>query len=643
LPEPPAVASILAGAAALLFWQAGLAAVCLLPLGRLRPGADRLALWLAFQILAAGSVAGVLTFARANSPPAYWAVAAGCLLLGVLGRREIPEVRLGRPFGAGIVALAAVLLAVVLRPVEEIDSLYNLHYVLGWLSNDFTPFRFAYNYVPFWELTYLPGLLLAQSDAFLWFESLKAVALVGLLLFVLARELGLPERLALLVPGPLLTFPHLWSGPSGVATIKNDMIHAAGQVAAAVLCVRAAKGSLARADAALLAVAVVFLSVKFSGPVMLAAGCLAALLVTYRKVWAHRRDLLRAAAITSLVCLPTTGIYYLRNAIIYKNPFYPFEIDLLLFRLPGRADLSYSSIASNLGDARLWRAFFWPEGGLSPAGVLFPGVLAAILLGSVAVCVRELHLRRRGRSGSPVLAAGALYQLVAWGVYVRSIYSASGYPGDLAFVLNDLNSLRYVEGALLVGELFLAWLLLARGRLRAAAGLLLMALNGASRLALVVRREPEVLWPFAAALGIALAAAWLLLPGRWRIAAAALLVVAGAVRVDERRAEWLTHYQPLYRPLYELPRQRIFYVVDDEFSQQHCAHLPLAGRRLQHEVIVGPSAVAPPAGTAWVAWLRRLPEDATPPPPFGFTLAVDAPAGALYRAVEPRAEQGLAR
>lgn len=632
-----ALSLVVAGTAWVVFWQAGLGALCLLPLERVRPGAERLALWLAFQILLAGVAAAALTFAGANSPGVYRTLAAAFLVAGLWrGRRVIPVRMPGFP-AAAILGLGAALLAIVLRPVEEIDSLYNMHYVLGWASNESTPFRFAYNYVPFWELTYLPGIVLARSDAFLWVDSLKAVALLGLLLYVLARELGLPERFALPVAGALIAFPHLWNGPSGVATIKNDMIHAAGQVAAAILCVRAAKGTLMRTDTALLSASAVFLSVKFSGPVLLAGGGLAALAAAHRRLWAHRKEVLRAVGIAALVWLPSAGIYYVRNVITYRNPFYPFEIDLLLFRLPGRADLAYSSIAHNLGDARLWQAFFWPAGGISPAGLLFPAVLAVLLVGSAAICVRTIGARWRGGSGNPVLVALALYQLVCWGVYIRSIYSASGYPGDLAFVLNDLNSLRYVEGALLAGELVLVWLVWARSGLRAAAGLLL-ALNAASRVWLIVRREPDISWPIVAALALVSVGAWMLLPGRWRIAAVALVVLAGAIRVELRRPAWLVRYQPLYLPLYDLPRQQIYYAVDDEFSQQHCAHLPLAGRRLQHEVIVGPSGQAPPAGTGWMAWLRRAPEDATLPPPAGFTMVAEAPAGALYRSVETRAE-----
>lgn len=632
-----ALSPVVAGTAWVVFWQAGLGAVCLLPLERLRPGAERLALWLAFQVLVAGAAAAALTFAGANSPAAYRTLAAAFLVAGLWrGRRVIP-VRMPGFAAAAMLGLGAALLGIVLRPVEEIDSLYNLHYVLGWVSNESTPFRFAYNYIPFWELTYLPGIVLARGDAFLWVESLKAVALVGLLLYVLARELGLPERFALPVAGALLAFPHLWNGPSGVATIKNDMIHAAGQVAAAILCVRAAKGTLVRADTAWLAASAVFLSVKFSGPVLLGAGGLAALAVAHRRLWANRREVLRAVGIAALVWLPAVGIYYVRNAITYRNPFYPFEIDLILLRLPGRADLAYSSIAHNLGDARLWQAFFWPPGGISPAGLLFPAVLAVILLGSAAICLGAIAARWRGGIGNPVLVALALYQLVCWGVYVRSIYSASGYPGDLAFVRNDLNSLRYVEGALLVGELILVWLFSARRGLRVAVGLLL-GLNAASRLWLIVRREPEISWPVVAALALLSIGAWVLLPGRWKVAAVALVVLAGAIRVELRRPAWLVRYQPLYLPLYDLPRQRIYYAVDDEFSQQHCAHLPLAGRRIQHEIIIGPSLQAPPAGTGWMAWLRRAPEDATLAPPVGFTMVAEAPAGALYRAVETTAE-----
>jgi hypothetical protein len=604
----------LSPAAGLLVWEVGLAAACWAPLRNVSSLAERLALLIALDVAAAGLAATVLTFLHANSPGAYLGMAiAGLLVTARRVERPALDCR-GWPL-AGAVALFSLLLLTVLRPVEEIDSLYNLHYVLGWFRNQTTPFEFAYNYVPFWELTYLPALVIGRTDALLWCQSLKAVTLLGLLLYLLARELELPARLTPAVLAMALAFPHLWTGPSGVATIKNDMIHAAGQAAAALLVVRAARGTGRPSDPVLLALAVIFLSVKFSGPVLIAGGAAVAVAAGVRS--------LRLAVAVASGWLATVGIYYLRNVLSYGNPFYPFEIRLLFWRLPGRADLSYSSILHNLGDARLWKAFFWPQGGISPAGVLFPGILAAVLAGSVAICLLAFSQWVRRRPVGALPLAMALYQIIVWGVYIRSIYSASGFPGDLAFVLNDLNSLRYVEGALLVAEISLVALLVAR-RAPLPVVLSLIALHGASRLWLILRREPEIPW----LLGAVTAAAIVSLPPRWKLAAPVLLLLAGLWRIEQRRPHWLPQYQPLYLPLYELAPEKIFYRIDDEFSQQPCAHLPVMGRRLQHDVVTG-ARLPPEAG--WIVWLRRQPADPAPAPPPGFSLAVEAPAGALYK------------
>ncbi len=601
-------------AAGVLLWEAGLAAACWLPLGGLAPLGERLALLVALDIAAAGVAAAALTFLHANSPAAYLGLAAAGLLL-TARRAPLPSLG-GRRWSLACAAgLFSLLVTAAVRPVEEIDSLYNLHYVLGWYRNRTTPFEFAYNYVPFWELTYLPALVIGRTDGFLWFQSLKAVALVGLLIFLLARQLELPARLSAGLLGMTLSFPHLWTGPSGVSTIKNDMLHAAGQVAAALLAARAAKRAARPTDPVLLALAVIFLSVKFSGPVLVAAGAAVAL--------AAGRGSLRLAAAVTAAWLATAGIYYVRNILSYGNPFYPFEIHLLFWRLPGRADLSYSTILHNLGDPRLWRAFFWPPGGISPAGALFPAVLAAILAGSAVICLLAFVRWFRGRQVAPLPLALALYQLIVWGVYVRSIYSASGYPSDLAFVLHDLNSLRYVEGALLVAELSLAAFLVAR-RAPLPVVWALVALHGASRVWLVLRRESEIPW----LLSVGLAATVVLLPSRWRLAAPIAVLLVGYWRVEQRRPQWLPQFQPLYLPLYDLPPQKIFYRIDDEFSQQPCAHLPVAGRRLQHDVVTEGSL---PAETSWLVWLRRRPDDPAPAAPPGFSLAVEAPAGALYK------------
>ena len=86
--------------------------------------------------------------------------------------------------------------------------------------------------------------------------------------------------------------------------------------------------------------------------------------------------------------------------------------------------------------------------------------------------------------------------LCGWLLYFRSVFSACASPGDLAFVLNGLNSLRYVDGVLALSEVYLALLL---GRF----ALPLVAVNTLSRLALLYARLPGDLFPPLAVCAIA--------------------------------------------------------------------------------------------------------------------------------------------
>jgi hypothetical protein len=71
--------------------------------------------------------------------------------------------------------------------------------------------------------------------------------------------------------------PHLWLGPSGVATLKNDMLYAVGFALAALALVHAARGKSTATDIVIAALAAAFIGVKFSGPVVLVA-CTACLI-----------------------------------------------------------------------------------------------------------------------------------------------------------------------------------------------------------------------------------------------------------------------------------------------------------------------------------------------------------------------------
>src|ERR1043166_4690685 len=125
-------------------------------------------------------------------------------------------------------ALAAPLILLSFRPVDEIDSVNYLHYLIEWMANRATPYSFATYFVAFWELSFLPAWTITRVDLFFPILALKGVALVALAAWEIGRELDVrPAVLAWTVFGQI-TIRHYWLEPSGVATLKNDAAHGAG-------------------------------------------------------------------------------------------------------------------------------------------------------------------------------------------------------------------------------------------------------------------------------------------------------------------------------------------------------------------------------------------------------------------------------
>jgi hypothetical protein len=557
-----------------------------------RRGAGEMLLAVAALDVTIGScAAAALTFSGLNSPAAYLVVALGLLLAGA-GRE--PWASLLRTSGtADRSVLPALLLApfvpallLAWRPVQDVDSLNYLHYLLEYAANRLTPFRFFYNYVPFWELNFLPGLVLTRGDLVFGLIAVKALVVLGAALHLAGRELGLSGRLLALLVASALSFRYLWWEHSGVATMKNDTLYAGGLVLLAVALLRAHRRPGEAADDVLLALGAVFACVKYSGPLLAGPALAAYWLIRRPRV----RSMLAALALVTLCC----GIYYLRTAWQTGNPFYPYQINLGPLHLPGTADLSNTSILRSLHDARVWKYLFLPADGLSPAGLLFPAVLAiALPVAFLLECLSLARLARRREIPGP-RAVLAMFLLAGWWVYFRSFYSASGEPGDLAYLFNDLVSLRYAEAQLMLSELLLASLLAPLAGPAVTGGL--AAVQWASRLWLIYRHVPLDVFPSRLILTASAAAACLLLgvwavrDRRWRaglLVAFAAAGIAAAPWVTERnRAHWMDDWKGCYAPFREAPPSSIF-IPRTPDSGYEAPHFPFAGRRLQHTVVLG--------------------------------------------------------
>jgi len=91
------------------------------------------------------------------------------------------------------------LLFSVMRPLSENDSLEQMNYILDWKFNESTPYDRYWNYVPIWELSYLPSLILTNSDNFFWFNSIKPLLIIALGTYLIGTQLKIPKNLALLL------------------------------------------------------------------------------------------------------------------------------------------------------------------------------------------------------------------------------------------------------------------------------------------------------------------------------------------------------------------------------------------------------------------------------------------------------------
>jgi len=142
---------------AYLFWELAISAICFIALMGFQPVALKLALTIGLNIALSALCATLLSFLCLNSTAAYLALAGLCSALAImLGWRYRDRLIHSLQYRVRHVPQAMALwfalgslLSLSIRPVEEIDSLGNLHYMMGWLRNTTTPYQFADHYVPF--------------------------------------------------------------------------------------------------------------------------------------------------------------------------------------------------------------------------------------------------------------------------------------------------------------------------------------------------------------------------------------------------------------------------------------------------------------------------------------------------------------
>src|SRR5581483_10587132 len=163
-----------------LCWEAALFSAAVALARRLgRSAVERCLLALAIEVALESSIAGLFSFTGMNSRGAYWIAAAVCAAYGWRSFGRVRPVRSSYGFLA-IAALVTPLVLLAFHPVDEIDSINYLHYLIDWMANRSTPYNFATYYVAFWELSFLPTWVVTGFDWFFPLLAMKSLAIFAL-------------------------------------------------------------------------------------------------------------------------------------------------------------------------------------------------------------------------------------------------------------------------------------------------------------------------------------------------------------------------------------------------------------------------------------------------------------------------------
>ena len=429
-------------------------------------------------------------------------------------------------------------------PPESIDTL-SFHFpVVGrwiqegsfWRVDQFAPLLWNGNYPQTGDVVFLAAILPWRNDWLAGAVNPVFIALAGVAVYAIARELGALRPAAVLGGALVASMPVVAFAANGEG--MTDSLMYACLAAGMLFLLRYERGA-PRGELWLAALA---LGIAFGTKWYSAWAVPAVIAVWLGARLAARRPVLGDGALVGGVVAVTGGFWLVRNWVESGNPVLPVEVRALgvtLWDAPRdyiRECAGYT-IAHYLGDWDPWTEHILPvyrDGYGGPAAAIAIGALAAVVLA----------LRGPGSRGSAAprgaLAAGVVLTALLAAGYALTPYSAFGPEGEPHTVGA---SIRYLVPALIVAAPLAAYALGRAGRARLPLELLAAAavVHGIERgFDVPLRVVALVALVLAAAAGAGWAALHLAgrLPRRTRLralGALAALAAAGLVAVGHAR------------------------------------------------------------------------------------------------------------
>ncbi len=249
-------------------------------------------------------------------------------------------------------------------------------------NNTINPYTITAGLPAFWELSFVPSLLITNSDSFLWITSFKPLFIIGFTSYLVGREIGLPGRISWLTAITSCMFFILWFRESGVSTLKNDPILSAGIILIVLSIIKITKGDLDKTKYFFFLFGILFVLVKYQGVAFTLISIILLVVISRKQITKIKKKSLLIISVGILIIFLTTGHYYVHNFVEFGNPFYSKfptgENKLVDNFLNGK-----TSIISNLDDERTIGYLLFDKSNIERAGILSPAIITFGFFGTI--------------------------------------------------------------------------------------------------------------------------------------------------------------------------------------------------------------------------------------------------------------------
>lgn len=573
--------------------------------------AEHVSLLLASTIVLSSSFAAIMSFNQYNYSQSYWAISLGVLLLVHIDhKKKLAEYKdyLVKTFVqlTGKIQNSPILLAYIIiippiiwgiRPIDETDSLFALNYMFNWMANTATPYDNQAYFVAFWELAYLPAMVITNSDQFFWVTSLKAFFLFGLSLFLVGTKIQLPRRL--IYPSILssLLLIVIWNNPSGIPTLKNDLLFASGVILIAFSILKnISEARLGRMGIIFFVLGNIFVSTKYFGLAIMLLSLISLIIINHKRIQQINRKNAICIIASIVIAIAVTGHYYIYHYLEFGNPFYPHMFTILGYGFTqGGIDFPNTSILSSISNPDLYTTVLFEPSFIYSTGLLFPIILVFGVIGTLVIIAYHFYRHYNKKSLDLRIIFLSAYIFFTWIIYFWTSLSAHATPGDF-FYIKSLNSLRYVEGTLALTELFFIYILW-KSRIPSLILIGLIATSALTRFLKLYGLLPSYIFEYNNITYLALSVVILVL-ALYRIkdiriksvvlsAIILSIILASPVVVEKNREGWAWWWHATIMTIHNLPPANIYLISEDpRIATQYSwpTKYPIIGSNFQHTI-----------------------------------------------------------